>query len=101
MSQTNVNDSDIDTSLEVLTPLLHISYDASLSKDEAAALFHEAVAEYEKEQGPTNRTASYFKFEVWTLTSSLPYSQTDGNVWARANFQTDQGRKKSSLVSIE
>lgn len=93
VSKTGNNDSEIEATSEVLTPLLHRSYDASMSKEEAAALFHADVAKFEKENGKTNRPGKYIKFEVWTLTSSLSHSQTDANVWARANFLTDKGSK--------
>lgn len=92
-SETNNSDSEIEISSEILTPLLHKRYDASLSKNEASALFHAEVAKFEKENGHSNRSASYIKFEVWTRTSNYAHSQTDGNVWARFNFLTDQGSK--------
>ncbi|MGI9550710.1 MAG: hypothetical protein ACR2MT_05880 [Aurantibacter sp.] len=93
MSKTNNSDSEIEISSEVLTPLLHRRYDASLSKEEASALFHAEVDKFAKENGHANRTASYFNFEVWTRTSNYAYSQTDANVWARFYFLTDQGNK--------
>jgi len=91
-SKTGNNDSEIEISSDFLTPLLHRSYDSSLSKEEAVALFHQEVSKYEKENGETQR-ASYVRFEVWTRTSDIAHSQTDANVWARVNFLTDQGSK--------
>lgn len=92
-SKTGNNDSEIEKTSEILTPLLHKRYDASLSKEEASALFQAEVAQFSKENGHTNRTASYFYFDVQTRTSNYAHSQTDGNVWARFNFLTDQGPK--------
>ncbi len=92
-SKTGNNDSEIDATSEVLSPLIHKRYDASLSKEEAQALFQTAVSKFIKETGHTNRTASYFYFEVWTKTSNYAHSQTDGSVWARFNFMTDKGSK--------
>lgn len=95
ISKTGNSDSEIETTNEFLSPLLHKRYDASLSKEEAVALFHEAVSKFKKENERTNRTgtASYFYFEVWTRTSNYAHSQTDGSVWARFNFLTDKGHK--------
>ena len=92
-SKTGNNDSAIEAGSEVFSPLLHIRYDASLNKEEASALFNKAVSKYMKENGQANKTASYFYFEVWTRTSNYAHSQTDGSVWARFNFLTDQGIK--------
>lgn len=90
LSKTDHADSIIETTSEILVPLLHKRYDASMSKEEAGALFHEAINRFEKENSLTQR-ASYIKFEVWTRTSNIAHSQTDGNVWARFNFLTDKG----------
>lgn len=92
-SKTGNNDSEIDATSETLSPLLHKRYDASLSQEEAQALFNTEVSKFIKETGHTNRAASYFYFEVWTRTSNYAHSQTDGSVWARFYFLTDQGSK--------
>ena len=92
-SKTENSDSQIDARSEVLSPLLHRRYDASMSKEEASALFRIAVAKFEKENGQTNKTASFIHFDVETRTSNHAHSQTDGNVWARVNFLTDNGHK--------
>jgi len=93
VSKTGKSDSEMEISSGVLTPLLHRSYDASMSKEEASALFHADVDRFEKENGHANRTGSYIKFEVWTRTSNHAHSQTDANVWGRVNFLTDKGSK--------
>lgn len=92
-SETGNYDSAIESTSEVLLPLLHLRYDASLSQEEASALFNTAVSKYMKESGQANKTASYFYFEVWTRTSNYAHSQTDGSVWARFYFMTDKGSK--------
>ncbi len=92
-STTGNNDSEIDANSEVLSPLLHKRYDASLSKKEAEALFSVAVSKFEKENGYASKTSGFINFEVSTTTSNLAHSQTDGNVWARVNFLTDKGHK--------
>jgi len=92
-SKTGNNDSEIESPSEFLTPLLHRRYDASFSKEEAQALFRSEVVKFKKENGHTNRTASYIYFDVDTRTSNYAHSQTDANVWARVNFLTDKGPK--------
>jgi len=90
-SKTGNNDSEIEISSAILEPLLHKQYDASLSKKEAKALFGAEVSKFMKENKLTSRSSSYFYFQVETRTSNYAHSQTDGNVWARFNFLTDQG----------
>lgn len=99
-SETGKNDSEIDATSEFLSPLLHKRYDASLSKEEAADLFSAEVSKYMKESGHANRSTSYFYFDVWTRTSNYAHSQTDGNVWGRFNFLTDQGAKNLPWVRM-
>ena len=93
ISETGNNDSKIDATSEFLYPLLHRRYDAFLSKEEASNLFSSEISKYMKDDGKENRSTSYFYFEVWTRTSDYSHSQTDGNVWGRFNFLTDQGPK--------
>lgn len=100
ISKTGNNDSEINPTSDVMSPLLHIQYDASLSKEEAAGLFHAAVSKFEKEKGYADRPSSYFNFEVRTKTSTLVHSQTDGNVWARFNFLTDKGHQHLPWVKL-
>ena len=92
LSETGENDSEIETTLETIVPLLHKRYDGSLSKEEASALFAAEVSKFQKESDQANK-ASYFYFQIETRTSNYAHSQTDANVWARANFLTDKGPK--------
>ena len=92
VSKTDNSDSEIEISSEALTPLLHKQYDASLSRDEASALFDAEISKLNKENELANK-ASYFYFQIETRTSNYAHSQTDANVWARANFMTDKGPK--------
>lgn len=93
ISKTGDNDSEIDATAEILSPLLHKRYDASLSQEEAQVLFKTEITKFLQDTGRTSRTASFFYFEVWTKTSSHAHSQSNGNVWARFNFMTDKGSK--------
>lgn len=99
-SHTGHNDSIMDVTSKTLSPLLHLRYDASLSKEEAEASFDMAVAKFIKENGHAEKTSSYFTFRVWTRTGNLSHSQTDGNVWARFNFLTDKGPKHLPWVRL-
>jgi len=92
LSETGNNDSEIEATSEILSPLLHRRYDASLSREEASALFDSEISKFKKENGQASR-ASYFYFQVETRTSNYAHSQTDANVWARVNFLTDKGTK--------
>lgn len=92
-SKTGNNDSSVEMTSEALSPLLHVRYDASLTKEEAEASFDTAVSEFVKENGHASKSSSYFTFRVQTRTGNLAHSQTDGSVWARFNFLTDKGYK--------
>lgn len=102
-SLTNQSDSEMDAGSEALLPLLHIRYDASMSKKEADAAFAGEIAKYEKEHTMVraNRPSSYLRFQVSTRTGSYVNSQTNGNVWGRFNFMTDQGYKVLPWVRMD
>jgi len=100
-STTNKNDSELKSSSETLLPLLHIRYDASMSRKEARASFANEISKYEKENEKTNRPSSYLRFEVSTRTGNYAHSQTNGAVWGRFNFLTDQGYKVLPWVRMD
>lgn len=100
MSKTGNSDSEIETTSEVLTPLLHKRYDASLSKEEAAALFDIEVSKFKKENGHDDKPSTYFYFIAATKTGTLSHSQTDGVVKGRFNFLTDKGQVETSWKTL-
>lgn len=102
-SITSQSDSEIEATSEVILPLFHVRYDASLSRKEADAAFALEIAKYEKENASiqTSRPASYLRFQVSTRTGTYAHSQTSGNVWGRFNFMTDQGYKVLPWVRMD
>lgn len=103
MSVTNQNDSEMNPTSEILVPLLHARYKASMSRKEADAAFALEIARYEKEQAttPAGRPSSYLRFQVSTRTGTYVHSQTNGHVWGRFNFMTDQGYKVLPWVRMD
>ncbi len=100
-SATKNSDSEIESTTGTLSPLLHVRYDASLSRKEAETAFALEISRYEKENSNSSRTSSYLRFQVSTKTGNYAYSQTDGNVWGRFNFLTDQGYKVLPWVRMD
>lgn len=98
--KTGNNDSEIESTSEVLSPLLHKRYDASLSKEETAALFDIEVSKFIKENGHSDKPSSYFYFLAATKTGTISHSQTDGVVKGRFNFLTDKGQVQTSWKTL-
>lgn len=90
-SKTGNNDSELDTSSEILIPLLHKQYDASLSREDVEASFEADVSKFMKEESKANRPRSYVYIQVATRTGTYSHSESDANIWARVNFLTDKG----------
>lgn len=93
-SQTGNSDSEIESSPEVIKPLLHMQYDGSMSREEAQASFDVEVAKFMKEGGRTNRSESHIYFQIHTYTGTGIHNESDARVNAEVNFLTDKGPKK-------
>lgn len=91
ISTTGNSNSEIEiSSQEPNNPLLHMSYDASLSEAEATAKFQKEVAKFEKKSGQTNK-GGWIEYFILTKTGDRNYAQTDARVTAVFSFRTDGG----------
>lgn len=91
MSSTNNFDSEMVEAKEILTPLLHRSYDGSLSVEEAEKLFRKEAIIQQKAVGQTNKISNRFNFSIRTNTGNGRWDGTDGSVKAQITFLTDKG----------
>lgn len=91
VSKTEKSDSKIETSSEVLSPLLHVQYDGSMSREETQASFDTEVAKFMKSEGKANRSQSYIYFQLFTYTGTGSFNETDGNVQVDVKFLTNKG----------
>lgn len=99
-SLTGNSDSVNRDIFEVSSPILHKHYDASLSREEVDAKFNKEVEGYIQKNNLTARSTEwYYQIETYTGTGSS--NGTNGNVWARVNFLTDQGHRHLAYVELD
>ncbi|MBM1104880.1 hypothetical protein JQC67_01900 [Aurantibacter crassamenti] len=90
-SKTGYNDSELVSSLETLTPVLYKQYSGSLSREDAETSFLEEVHKFMIEEKSASKSEAFIYIKVAIRTDTDPHSQTDGNVWGRINFLTNNG----------
>ncbi len=93
MSTTANSDTVIENDDSIVTkPLLHMSFDGSLSKEEASTKFSEAVTKYMNENTKLNKgVTNDWVYRVYTYTGTGVNNQTDGFVRFKAKFRTNLG----------
>lgn len=99
-SVTGNSDSASEETSEVLSPVLHLKYDAAMSKEDVEAASEMEVAKYIKENKSTAKSTEWF-YKVQTNTGTQSHNDTDGNVWARVNFLTDVGHRHLSWMKLD
>jgi len=87
------NESYVEDSTTVEEPLLHMSFDGKLSKEEVEAQWKQAVTEFMRDyEAVTIRGYSTEWFSsIRTRTGPQTHNDTDAAVYARLNFLTNQG----------
>lgn len=102
MSTTEHSDSEIEESQEGLYPLLHISFDASLSEEEADAKFQTEISKLEKEvDQTTNKGGRSVFYSIRTRTGGCTNCKTDGRVEASVSFKSQEGISYSPKLYLD
>ncbi|WP_281990587.1 hypothetical protein [Aquimarina aggregata] len=102
-SETGNNDLILDVKNEdVQYPVLHMSFDKSISKKEAEFQWNEAIKEYLKKNPIKNNKGSASDWHYWiqTETGDELYNQTDGLARAKVSFNTSAGNHHTSYVDL-
>ncbi len=94
MSLSENSSTSFDEESENVKILLHMSFDATVNKEDAKAQFEKAIVEYSKEKQLSKSPRNTFNFMVRTKTLNNSDFGTDGVVHARVYFQTDIGLLK-------
>jgi len=99
VSQTGNSDSEIEITSDILSPLLHVQYDGSMSREEAQLAFDAEVAKFMKSDGEASKSSALLYFEVHTYTGTASGNETDGRATLTVDFRTDRGmyRAQSDL----
>ncbi|WP_152538607.1 hypothetical protein [Aquimarina macrocephali] len=104
MSKTGKSDTKIEENAEVVIPILHRSYSADISKEEADARFEEEVTEYmNKNSVNTNYEKGYstrWYYRIRTKTGAQKNNETDGDAKASVRFRTSRGIYTHSVSSL-
>ncbi len=105
MSVTGKSDTKIEENVTVEIPLLHRSYSADLSEEEAEAKFEKAVAEYmHKNSVSTNQQKGFstrWYYRIRTKTGTQKDNETDGDARASVRFRTSRGIYTHSISNLD
>ncbi|TSE03995.1 hypothetical protein [Aquimarina algiphila] len=102
-SETGNHDQVLDIkNEEIQQPLLHMSFDKNLSKEENELKWKKKVKEYVNKNANQNKGVStHVIYEIITHTGSQPNHDTNGDVMAKVEFVHDQGRRITRYLALD
>lgn len=105
-STTNNTEVIIDDQPEIVEPVLHMRFDGNLTRDEVKTKWETQVKGYmdkyklENPQLSERGVSTELFFSVYTKTGCQSYNDTDGSVYARINFRSNNGTRTTSWYNL-
>ncbi|MEW7281150.1 hypothetical protein ABW636_21345 [Aquimarina sp. 2201CG1-2-11] len=102
LSTTGESDDIVNYSnKEIITPVLQMHFDNSVTKEEAFIRFNKQVETYtDISIGPVYGTSKEWFYQIWINTGSQTNAKTNGIIHLSVYFNTDRGGKHTSYINL-